>query len=69
MHNALLTCSLEQLHYERFHHPHPRGQQKIEVLYLKSQGYPHQEITRLIRVTKPMNGTVHTVKAPFRNED
>lgn len=45
--------SYEQLHYERFHHPHPRVQQKMEALYLKSQGYSHQEIARLIRVTKP----------------
>ncbi|QZZ21385.1 helix-turn-helix domain-containing protein [Leptothermofonsia sichuanensis E412] len=44
---------IEQLHYERFHHPHPRVQQKMEALYLKSQGYSHQEITRLLRVTKP----------------
>jgi transposase len=47
------TAEVEQLHYERFHHPHPRVQQKMEALYLKSQGYPHQEIARLIRVTKP----------------
>jgi transposase len=26
---------------------------KMEALYLKSQGYSHQEIARLIRVTKP----------------
>ncbi len=44
---------IEQLHYERFHHPHPRVQQKMEALYLKSQGYSHREIARLIRVTKP----------------
>lgn len=44
---------IEQLHYERFHHPHPRVQQRMEALYLKSQGYAHGEIGRLIRVTKP----------------
>jgi len=44
---------IEQLHYERFHHPHPRVQQKMEALYLKSQGYSHQEIGRLVRVSKP----------------
>lgn len=47
------AAEIEQLHYERFHHPHPRVQQKMEALYLKSQGYPHQEIARLLRVTKP----------------
>ena len=44
---------IDQLHYERFHHPHPRVQQKMEALYLKSQGYPHWEIGQLLRVTKP----------------
>ena len=44
---------IEQLHYERFHHPHPRVQRKMEALYLKSQGYPHWEIAQLIRVTEP----------------
>lgn len=44
---------IEKLHYERFHHPHPRVQRKMEALYLKSQGYPHWEIAKLIRVTKP----------------
>lgn len=44
---------IEQLHYERFHHPHPRVQRKMEALYLKSQGYPHWQIAQLIRVTEP----------------
>jgi transposase len=44
---------IELLHYERFHHPHPRVQRKMEALYLKSQGYLHCEIARLIRVTEP----------------
>lgn len=47
------TEAIEQLHYERFHHPHPRVQRKMEALYLKSQGYPHWEIAQLIRVTEP----------------
>ena len=28
---------IDELHYERFHHPHPRVQRKMEALYLKSQ--------------------------------
>jgi transposase len=35
------------LHYERFHHPHPRIRLKMEVLWLKSQGLSHKEIARL----------------------
>lgn len=43
---------IELLHYERFHHPHPRVQRKMEALYLKSQGYPHWEIAQLVQVSK-----------------
>jgi len=40
------------LQYERYHHPHPRVRQKMEVLWLKSQGLPHQEIARLAGVSE-----------------
>jgi len=40
------------LHHERFHHPHPRVQRKLEALYLKSQGLPHREIARLVQVSE-----------------
>jgi transposase len=43
---------IDALHHERFHHPHPRVQQKMEALYLKSQGLPHQDICRLTRITE-----------------
>lgn len=35
------------LNYERYNHPHPFVQQKMEVLWLKSQGLPHKVICRL----------------------
>ncbi len=41
---------IQQLDYERYHHPHPRVQKKMEVLYLKSQGLSHQERRRLCRI-------------------
>jgi transposase len=44
---------IQQLHYERFHHPHPRVQRKMEALYLKSKGYPHWEICQLLQVSEP----------------
>jgi len=44
---------VENLHYERFHHPHPRVQKRMEALYLKSQGYRHGEICKLTRITEP----------------
>lgn len=43
---------IEQLKYERYHHPHPQVQKKMEVLYLKSQGLAHQEIRRLCQISK-----------------
>jgi transposase len=44
---------IDCLHYERFHHPHPRVQRKMEALYLKSQGLLHSEIAQIIRVSAP----------------
>ena len=35
------------LSYERFNHPHPFVQRKMEALWLKSQGLPHKDICRL----------------------
>ena len=43
---------IEALHHERFHHPHPRVQEKMEAVYLKSQGLPHNEICRLSRISE-----------------
>lgn len=40
------------LHHERFHHPHPRVQQKMEAVWLKSQGLPHHEIARLVCISE-----------------
>jgi hypothetical protein len=40
----------QALHYERFHHPHPRVQQKMEALLLKSHGLPHGTIARILRI-------------------
>lgn len=40
----------EELHYERFHHPHPRVQLKMEVVWLKSQGEGHGRIAELAGV-------------------
>jgi len=35
------------LNHDRYHHPHPRVQRKMEALWLKSQGLRHNEICRL----------------------
>ena len=41
----------QSLHYERYHHPHPRVQRKMEALWLKSQGVAHREISRLTGIS------------------
>ena len=43
---------IDALHHERFHHPHPRVQEKMEAVYLKSRGVPHKNICRLSRITE-----------------
>ena len=42
--------AIDALEYERYHHPHPKVQRKIEAVYLKSQGLSHQKIRRLCRI-------------------
>jgi transposase len=43
---------VDALHHERFHHPHPRVQLKMEAVYLKSQGLPHHVVCRLARISE-----------------
>ena len=37
----------------RYLHPHPKVQRKLEAVYLKSLGLPHQLICRICRISKP----------------
>lgn len=41
----------EALNYERYHHPHPKVQRKMEALWLKSQSEDHKTIARFTGVT------------------
>ena len=41
---------IEQLRDERFHHPHPRVQRKMEALLLKSKGLPNAAIAELVGI-------------------
>ncbi len=43
---------INALEYERYHHPHPKVQKKMEAIYLKSQGLKHNEINRLCRLSR-----------------
>jgi transposase len=49
---AFTPAVIESLRYERFHHPHPRVQLKMETLYLHSQGLPAEQIQRLCVISK-----------------
>lgn len=39
------------IRHERYHHPHPHVQRKMEVLWLKSQGLTHADIASLADVS------------------
>jgi transposase len=39
------------LNYERYHHPHPCVQRKMEALWLKSQGVSHKQIARFTGIS------------------
>jgi len=43
---------LDQLHYERFNHPHPRVQLKMEALYLRGQGFSCKEVCAICKISK-----------------
>jgi transposase len=42
---------IKALDYQRYHHPHPKVQRKMEALWLKSQGLPHHQISRLTGIS------------------
>ena len=44
---------LRSLAQERYHHPDPRVQQRMEILWLKSQGETHERIAALAGVSRP----------------
>lgn len=43
----------ELLEAERYSHPHPKVQRKLEAVYLKSLDLPHHLICRICHITKP----------------
>jgi transposase len=42
---------LKAIDADRYHHPHPHVQRKMEVLWLKSHGLPHRQIANLAGVS------------------
>jgi transposase len=43
---------VERLAFERFHHPHPRVQRKLEGVYLKAKGLSHEEVCDLLNISR-----------------
>lgn len=44
-------AEIETLRYERFNHPHPKVQKKMETLFLKSQNLPHSLIEQIAGIS------------------
>lgn len=42
---------LEEINYQRVHHPHPRVRQKMAVLWMKSHHLPHELIGGLVGIS------------------
>jgi transposase len=53
----------EALNYERYHHPHPQVQRKMEVVWLKSLGKEIAEISQIAQVSIP---TVYRYLSSYR---
>ena len=49
---AFTEAEIAALDYERYRHPSPHVQKRMEVVYLKSQGVSHKEIARLCRISR-----------------
>jgi len=45
------AVDIERLFEERFLHPHPMVQKRLEALYLSSQGMKHKDIALLLRIS------------------
>lgn len=43
--------SLAEIRHDRYHHPHPRVQRKMTVLWLKSRGLTHADIAEFADVS------------------
>ena len=50
-HLELTPEILEVLNHERYHHPIPLVQRRMEALWLKGHGLPHAQIAKLVSVS------------------
>lgn len=44
--------AIDQLFHERYEHPHPLVQRRMEALYLKSQGLKNLQIAQMLRMSR-----------------
>ena len=51
---------LAAIRHDRYHHPHPRVQRKMEALLLKAKGLPHRQIASCVGVCE------NTVRSYFQ---
>lgn len=50
-------AEIKELDYQRYNHPHPRVQRKMEALLLKAKGLPHHQIAHCLGVCE---NTMHS---------
>jgi transposase len=50
LHLTFSEEDIKELDYQRYHHPHPRVQRKMEALLLKAKGLPHHQIACCVGV-------------------
>ncbi len=50
LHLSFTEEEIKELNYQRYHHPHPRVQRKMEALLLKARGLPHHQIATCVGV-------------------
>ena len=41
---------IQELDYQRYHHPHPRVQRKMQAVLLKARGLPHHQIAHCVGI-------------------
>ena len=47
----LSDADIDALRHERYHHLHPRVQQKAEAILMKSQGFKHKDICKFMGIS------------------
>jgi transposase len=61
---AFTEAEMEELNYQRYHHPHPRVQRKMEVVLLKAKGLSHQQIGHCVGIC---GNTLHSYLKQYQD--